>query len=325
MPFKTYINYLVAWERYANRKISGAIHAKLGNQMITHPFSSQELRDIVYDVLNRHAYDDKAFNFVWKSVRESRPGLTKKAYFDEFVKLKVRKLDTAMIGDKKRKIGRAKNINLFDHMDNNQAANRISKQIEKQVGVLRARVDRLHRYRVNISFDSIDSSIGDVSKIVKTFNTKELNLTKDLNKQIKRLKHSKGETAKILRTNIRKLKAELSATKKQNRVVSRQLARFKKNKSKYTDKKAVEQYRKLLSTVENVITKREQETVTRAIIDKATRKVSSIAQTEKTRAGSVKTEKKIEKIERAGKVAIVTIALSGAHNIIDICDDMAGV
>ncbi len=26
----------------------------------------------------------------------------------------------------------------------------------------------------------------------------------------------------------------------------------------------------------------------------------------------------------AGKVAIVTIALSPAHNIIDICDDMAG-
>ena len=69
----------------------------------------------------------------------------------------------------------------------------------------------------------------------------------------------------------------------------------------------------------------EQKTVIKAIVDKSTARVSSIAQTERTRAKSSKALEHADYLKGKGHEVEYVVSLSPDHDIVDICDDLHGV
>ncbi len=267
----------------------------------------QRLVEEVYDFLTKQKFDQRATDYIYRSMTQHRP--MKKASF--FAKA--------------RKEGFLQNTN------NKEIAQALTAQLTKQRRVLFKRVDRLSKYSKRpATVENVASSLSDIKKIIGTKTTQAKDLAKQIatRERLLKRKNLSRDQAKWTRSEIRELNKELKLVQSGIKSLNKGFDSFVKNYQSMSPRKLSREYKKLLKGVSDDIIKKQQPALLNSVFRKtAGSPVNRVAQTEFLK-GATKADRKAN-AERAknslkrGKVSLFNYALSASHNITDICDDHA--
>jgi poly-gamma-glutamate capsule biosynthesis protein CapA/YwtB (metallophosphatase superfamily) len=243
-------------------------------------------------------------------------------------------MESAKIGDPTlteakffKKYIKQPNGNILDNIDNKATTDRMVKRLQKDVGVLSGRVDRLGEYRKDITVKRVDSTIKDVGVMVNANKTVEKNIQnqiKDNNWLLKRRDLTPAER-KSIKDNNKTLDTQLKGVKTSNKVLSKQYSKFANTYTGLSENELKKAYTKLLDNVEKDIVNKQQPLVFEQTLNASAS--SPMKRTAQTQYVLEVTNEDLEKFnaeqDESGETLYVQWTLSPSHNIVDICDDHA--
>jgi hypothetical protein len=270
------------------------------------------IKDGIYNIFTKKDFDGKAFDFIFNSAKIGNPELTKTSFMKQFIKTKVE--------------GSRFPINLFDNIDNNASTDRVFNRIEKNVGAIKERANRLKMFREKGLTDG--QSLSDVERTIGTIGTRSKNLQSEYIAANRGLRNTPtGTPERTLQKNkVNDLRVQMMEEKKNYRVLKSEhdkLIARKDNLPKATfDKK----YSELLVKVEDDLINRQIPfEIKQTVKSSAGEPVKTTAKTEQAKATTIKEIKKAKAIEEdmAGdETMMVTIELNPNRTWVghDICD-----
>jgi hypothetical protein len=129
--------------------------------------SKTQIKDDIYDRLTKDKFDTKAVDFMFESAKLDNPKLKKEDFIKQLTNTPIKQT----INGKSK----TTNMNLLDNIDNEATQKRITNRIDKEVGVLQQRVDRLDTYGINVNMDNVKASLSDIKRMIGTLITRDNN------------------------------------------------------------------------------------------------------------------------------------------------------
>lgn len=298
-----YVSLKLEWDKYVK-----SITDKITFDLINEKLTPKQLQDKIYAELSKLGFDDKGFKFVYESAKIGDPTLTEKQFYKKYI--------------------HQPNGNILDNIDNKATTDRMVKRLEKDVGVLSGRVDRLGEYRKDITVARVDSTIKDVGRMVDANKTVERNIEKQIkdNNWLLKRKDLIPAERKSIKDNQSTLNAQLKGVKTSNKALSKQYNQFANSYTGLTENGLKKAYTKLIDNVEKDIVNKQQPLVFEQTLNASGS--SPMKRTAQTQYVLESTKKDLEefnaKQNETGDTVYVKYTLSPSHNIVDICDDHAG-
>jgi hypothetical protein len=269
--------------------------------------SKKKLRpESIYNTLTMVNFDRAGFEYVQKSITHFEPSMSRK----EFFKLA-------------RKEGFLKNIT------NEATQKRIKGRLNKELGKVFGRVDRLDQYLDYYSIDSMKASLSDIGRIIGTNDTALKNINAEIKSKEKVLRRKGINRAQSgeLKKEIAHLKSQKAIYEKGQKALKGQLNRFAKNADRWSETRLKKEYDKLINAVKKDLIENQQKAVIEDVYKRSGGGwVNRVANDQFGKRATQKDLNELKERQRKGDKGsklLVTWTLSVDHNIVDICDDYA--
>lgn len=274
--------------------------------------------------LDDNDWETKANRAIWKSWKINQ-SIAYKEYQDTIGKSReVLDMDLDKVGDKDRKIGKLIVVPVLASVSTKRTAVTLHTSLKKSQILLQGRVNRVDKYLSSVTPSSIESSLSDIERMVGTLSTQTRSTKKQIVRLTKRLNGSTYSQKIVINRKIAVHRAELVILNKSHMALNSELATFISNRGSYTAAQGADAYRKLLGSIRSDITGNQQKLAMSRAMNAQSARVAATAQTEFAEAARRANIKKLDKFKRKGIKVKITISLSPAHDIIDICDDLHG-
>lgn len=301
-----YISMRISWDKFVD-DLSNKFFRNY--KFIDNKITTRQLNDDIYAFLTKNKFDYKAISFIWKSVKEYQPKLTRKQFLSKYINQPTG--------------------NILNEINNAKTTERIRNKLIKTITPLQGRVDRLRGFKRDTSMSGVTKNIWDVERILKTNKTTELHLREKVS-ELKRVLTRTTLTSDMRRDisrDIKEFNKQLTITQRSNKSLDDAYRKFNSNYKNYDSKKLSSEYSKLLNRIEtDIIYNQQRVAIDRAMRSSASYQVKRVANTEfnknKTQENYNVLHNKQNKLSK-GRKLLVKYELSANHAIIDICDDYA--